>query len=155
MRMIDSKEISFNIIPLTEGEIDKSMEVKSEAFNDISTSSKIFNMILKEKLKNEEYIVFGAYYKNKLIGGSFVTYFDIKDEAVLLIEYIFIKKEYRRQGIATRLMKFIFDSKELMEQMFSREFKKCLINPITQEEKKLYQKMGFDDDELVFMSRSM
>ena len=153
--MIESKDISFNIIPLTEGEIDKSLELKSEAFNDISTPSKIFNVVLKEKLMNEEYIVFGAYYKGQLIGGSFVTYLDIKDESTLLIEYIFIKKEYRRQGIATRLMKYIFDNKEIIEKMFSREFNKCIINPITKGEKELYQKMGFKDDEMIFMSRSM
>ena len=155
MYMIESKDISFNIIPLTEGEIDKSLELKSEAFNDISTPSKIFNVVLKEKLMNEEYIVFGAYYKGQLIGGSFVTYLDIKDESTLLIEYIFIKKEYRRQGIATRLMKYIFDNKEIIEKMFSREFNKCIINPITKGEKELYQKMGFKDDEMIFMSRSM
>ena len=52
-------------------------------------------------------------------------------------------------------MKYIFDNKEIIEKMFSREFNKCIINPITKGEKELYQKMGFKDDEMIFMSRSM
>ena len=102
--MIDSKELELLIVPLSKKVIDETVALKSEVFKDTAHPSKLYNLVLKDKLLNEEYVVFEAKYNDELVGGAFVTYIVLDEEPILIIEYIFVKDEYQNRGIGTRLL---------------------------------------------------
>ena len=54
-----------------------------------------------------------------MLSGLLIAASILKDNPILLIEYIFIKKEYRNQGIATRMLKYVFDNKKSIHNTYS------------------------------------
>lgn len=152
--MIDSKKLDLLLVPLSKKVIDETVALKSEVFKDTTHPSKIYNMVLKEKLLNEEYVVFEAKYNDELVGGAFVTYIVLDGEPILILEYIFVKDEYQNKGIGTRLLKYIFDNIPILNKMFDQEFKKWMLNPFNID-KEFYEKLGFSYSDSVYMTKNI
>ena len=152
--MIDVSNVKYSIIPLSKKVIDDTLALKIKVFKDVSHPSKMYNMVLKDKLLNDDYVVFVATYNDEIIGCSYVTNVVFNDEAIILIEYLFVEDEYQHLGIGRNLLKFVLNNKKALEDIFSLKFSKCIIGYAGKDKEDFYRGSGFEyNSNEVYMSR--
>ncbi len=90
------------------------------------------------KLKSGKAIAISYYKDNKLVGGCYVSNFANS----IYIEWIFIDRNYREQGIASELLKFIDENIPFFSDYYSENFTQIKLEAI---DNSFFNKRGYNN----------
>ena len=90
------------------------------------------------KLKSGEAIAISYYKDNKLVGGCYVSNF----AKSIYIEWIFTDRNYREQGIASELLKFIDENIPFFSKYYSENFTQIKLEAINDS---FFNKRGYNN----------
>ena len=118
----------------TNEEIKKIELLRGEVFN----IKELGGFYLDNLLNKTEYAL-GTFDNNIIVGGIYFHRFD----TILMIDQVFVKKEYQNQGIGTNLIKTLLNSKADLEQLLGSELTMCNIDSRDKKSHDIYSNIGF------------
>lgn len=146
----DVMEINYKVLNLDEQIIETLEKLRLEA---LRISGISFNDTYHYKqLKEQKYLVFGAFYNDKLVGACYVS----PSYNSLYIEQLFVSYELQRTElhIGTNLLKYVSTNKDIIQDYFNQKFKYSLLED-GRNTASLYSKMGYEKTENMLMRKKI
>lgn len=122
-------------------------------YNTLGQNIYDINLVLDELLNND-CVIISTYIGKFVVASAYIKTLQLDDgEEVLLLDYIFVRKELRNKGIGTQLLCHVLFSKQTLNSIFNTDCKRIVLKPYCKDNKKLYSKTGFEDIDDEFMGR--
>ena len=106
-----------------------------------------------KQIRDEKIIPFALFKGEDLIGGCYVGEgFDS-----LYIYYLFVREDFQKTGLrlGRGLLQEVLDHKAEIEALFDNHFERSALHPISEEVKKIYQKIGYQEAPRGLMIRTI
>ena len=133
------EDISFSLLNLDDNLINVLENMRYDAYS-INLSSDI-SSFYKFNLNHGNFVAFGVYYQNQLVGACYVS----KTYSSLYVEQLFILKKYQNTNLhlGSELLKYVLNQKEYVDNYFNINAKYSYIeNSI---DSHLYERLGYKE----------
>ena len=139
--------IKYTTIPLTKENIKLLEQIRYNAYQiNISPINNNYTI----QLKNNQYIVFGCFLNEKLVGACYIS----NSYKSLYIEQLFILKEYQKSNhkLGSNLLRFILKNKKIIEKYYNSKFNISYLDS-TKELTTFYQSLGYKESNFLMRKR--
>lgn len=125
-------------LKINEENIEKLELARFDAYGMKTDNFDIKNTFYANELRSKEFLAFGTYLEDELVGGCYIS--DSRNS--LFIEQLFIKRKYQRLKLGTILLNYILENKEMIEKYYQQEFNVCCFEN-RKELDEFYKSLGY------------
>ena len=144
------ENVSFTLLELNAEVISMIEKIRFNAYG-IDDAEFISSFYLNA-LNDGQYVAYGAFYDNKLIGACYVS----KSYNSLFIEQLFILKKFQRSGLhlGSGLLKYVLSQKDYIETSFASTFDYSYLDSVN-DATSLYESMGYRQSKNLLMRKRL